>query len=159
MIIFALLMKESCRWINGITKYCHKAASIDINYFLLHAWSIIITKSAVLFPFYFDSLQLAVSFVWISKHLRFWRLFLLWLLSVFPWKYIYCLRFMLQLSRENISAAALIHAHSNESPWTQADFPAKKSSRFEDQKVYVIAALIYFLGKIRLWFGETELSS
>ena len=67
---------------------------------------------------------------------------------------------MLQLSSENKSAAAPIHARSNESPCTRADFPAKKSSHFEDQKVHVIIAtlfinyfhklaFIYFLEKIR----------
>ena len=67
---------------------------------------------------------------------------------------------MLQLSSENKSAAAPIHARLNESPCTRADFPAKKSSRFEDQKVHVIIAtlffnyfqqlaVIYFLKKIR----------
>ena len=67
---------------------------------------------------------------------------------------------MLKLLRENKSAAAPIHAHSND----------KKGSHFEDQKVHVIAVLfinyfhqlvfIYFLEKIisRL-LGETELCS
>ena len=64
---------------------------------------------------------------------------------------------MLKLLRENKSAAAPIHARSNDSPCTRADFPAK-SSCFKDQKVHVIAALfindfhqlafIYFLEKI-----------
>ena len=44
---------------------------------------------------------------------------------------VFCLRFMLKLLRENKSAAAPIHAHSND----------KKGSRFEDQKVHVIAVL------------------
>ena len=82
-----------------------------------------------------------------------------------------CLRFMLKLSHENKSAAApIIYARSNDRPCTRADFPAKKSSCFEDQGVHVIAALfiisfpqlvfIYFLEKIRSrLLGETELSS
>ena len=45
---------------------------------------------------------------------------------------------MLKLSRETKSAAAPI-ARSNDSPCTQADFPTKKSSSFEDQKLHVIA--------------------
>ena len=80
-----------------------------------------------------------------------------------------CLRFMLKLSHENKYSVAQIHARSNDSPCTRADFPAIKSSCFEDQKVHVIAALfinyfphqvafIYFLEKIRSrLLGETEL--
>ena len=45
---------------------------------------------------------------------------------------------MLKLSRETKSAAAPI-ARSNDSPCTRAEFPTKKSSRFEDQKLHVIA--------------------
>ena len=81
-----------------------------------------------------------------------------------------CLRSMLKLSCENQSAAAMIHACSNDSLCTQAHFPAKKSSCFEDQKLHVIAALfinyfhqfafIYFLEKFRSQLlGETELCS
>ena len=43
-----------------------------------------------------------------------------------------CLRFMLKFLRENKSAAVPIHAHSNDSLCTQADFTAKKCSRLED---------------------------
>ena len=70
-----------------------------------------------------------------------------------------CLRFMLKLSRENKSAAAPIHARSNDSPCTRVDFSAKQISRFEDQKVHTVTALFinyfhqlafsYFLEKIR----------
>ena len=73
---------------------------------------------------------------------------------------------MSKLLRENKSAAAPIHARSNDSPCTRADFPAKKSSRFKDQKLHVIAlfinyfhqlAFIYFLEKIRSQLlGGTE---
>ena len=38
-----------------------------------------------------------------------------------------CPRFVLKLSCENKSAAAPIHARSNDSPCKQADFPAKKA--------------------------------
>ena len=76
---------------------------------------------------------------------------------------------MLKLSRENKSAPAPIHARSNDSPCTRADFPAKKRSCFDDQKVYVIAAL--FINSVVIswrlfiswkrsdhdYFGETEL--
>ena len=52
-----------------------------------------------------------------------------------------CLRFTLKLSHDNKYGVAPIHACSNDSLCTRADFPAKKSSTFEDQKVHVLAAL------------------
>ena len=73
---------------------------------------------------------------------------------------------MLKLSHENKYGVA---PRSNDSLCTRADFPAKKSSCFEDQKVHVIAALfinyfphqlafIYFLEKVRSrLLGETQL--
>ena len=47
-----------------------------------------------------------------------------------------CLRFILKLSRENISAAGQILTPSNDSPCTRADVPAKNSSCMADQKMY-----------------------
>ena len=75
---------------------------------------------------------------------------------------------MLKFSSENESAAAPIHAHSNDSLCTWADFPAKKCSPLEDQKVHVIAALfINYFHQLALfisskrsdhdYFGEIEL--
>ena len=77
---------------------------------------------------------------------------------------------MLKFSRENKSAAAPIHAHSNDSLCTRVDFPAKKCSPLEDPKVHVIAALfINYFHQLALfisskrsdqeYFGETELCS
>ena len=77
---------------------------------------------------------------------------------------------MLKFSRENKTAVALIHAHSNDSLCTRADFPAKKCSPLEDLKVHVIAALfINYFHQLALfisskrsdqdYFGETVLCS
>ena len=67
---------------------------------------------------------------------------------------------MLKLSRENKSAPAPIHARSNDSPCTRADFPAKKRSRFDDQKVHVIAALFinYCLQLAFIYFFEDQIT-
>ena len=78
-----------------------------------------------------------------------------------------CLCLRLKFPREKKSAAAPI-ARSNDSPCTRADFPTKKSSHFEDEKLHVIATLfinyfhqlefIYFLKRSdHDYFDETEL--
>ena len=79
---------------------------------------------------------------------------------------------MLKFSCENKSAATPIHAYSNDSLCTRADFHAKKCSPLEDRKVHVhlIAALfINYFHQLALfisskrtdhdYFGETELCS
>ena len=68
-----------------------------------------------------------------------------------------CLRFMLKLSRENKSAADIVR--SNDSPCTQADFPAKKALALLAAlfiNYFHQLAFIYFLKKIRSpLLGET----
>ena len=77
---------------------------------------------------------------------------------------------MLKFLSEKKSVAALIHAHSNDSLCTRADFPAKKCSPLEDRKMHVIAALVInyfhqlalFISSKRSdqdYFGEKELCS
>ena len=63
---------------------------------------------------------------------------------------------MLKHLCENKSATAPIHAHSNDSSCTQADFTTKKGSCFEDQKVHVIAILFinYFHQLVFIYFLE-----
>ena len=82
--IFVFLMKESCKWINGITKYCHKVASVAIFPFTYMKYYHNKVSGLVSFLLRFAAIR---SF---SQHLRCWRLFLLKLPSVFSWKYIWC---------------------------------------------------------------------